>query len=165
MKNFPGTYVAAKLDKEIAEQIASGLPHLQVEADKLHCTIMYDTESEYDEHLGGHEYYLASLEPIKMAVSGVTVFDCHDGTKALVLLLAPVSAVSLNHAHEYLSDVAKYRHSYADYKPHVTLKYGVDAETANTFITSFSTDILGKIVPNDLEFSEIYHEPLDPNWN
>lgn len=94
-----------------------------------HCTLMYSKDTSLCpkdslEKLNS----VGCAYPIVAGVTGFDVFD--DGTKAA--LVAKLSAVNLHKLHDVCRGIGM-KHSYPEYSPHITLRYGMKPEEAHAY--------------------------------
>lgn len=142
-----GTYGALKYShKTIADlerwMADHGIPN-KLDVDKIHTTLIYSRVKLHEmEQMGKTNASMLSFKPI-----GFGIFN-----SALVLLIDAPELVEL---HESLKKEFGATHDYEDYRPHVTLSYGIDEgfDLSSLNLPSF-----------DLQPSIIYFEALNTDW-
>ena len=118
---------------------SAGLTGL-VDSSELHCTLMYDEGNPNLNHKSAVLQYVA-------AIVGAQLFGPNDDTLVLEL-----HCPDLVRRHHYLIRMG-YRHSYPDYRPHITVKLGA---------TKQDLELLRKVVKDGVPNIELSGESWSP---
>jgi 2'-5' RNA ligase len=102
-----------------------------------HCTLIYSKETNLDPD-SVRENILSSGLKIYI-IAGVTSFECFDSIPEAGMdvpekscIVAKLQNINLHKIHDHLRGLGL-RHSYAEYSPHVTLRYNMDVAEAHMY--------------------------------
>lgn len=168
MENCKGNYVCIKsedlsdfFDREgIFPPITGKSPP---EGD-YHCTIMYSLKSDVDPKRIQQGVDSTNLSTDMQAdIIGYECFDSRnedgeiDGVKSCIVIL--IESENLDKIHDYLKSF-NLIHSYAEFKPHVTLRYGMDVDEAHYYRDVLNRDAGRK----SISLSNLVSQAINKNY-
>lgn len=121
----PNGYLAVKPTPETAARIAQRVSDLgivnAIPAEKLHVTLYYAPDGLPDDIHGSIDD-----QRIHLAFANGEPHTLGEGEYAAVVL--PLDAPTLHERHDQIKRITGVDHSYPDYLPHLSLKYGPEPE-------------------------------------
>jgi hypothetical protein len=128
----------------------SSMPKIEIEpktgkiSKEFHVTLMYSKESTRNPNTIKRNVEKKFPNKIETKISHASGFDSEeDGVTCIVLELEDSG---LSKIHEYLK-MEGLKHSYNDFKPHLTLFYDVNTDEAKSLIEKLNaSDVIGKTV-------------------
>lgn len=134
-----GNYVAIKCE-DLSEfltnvDIQSPITGTAPPAGDYHCTLMYSKNTSKDPRKVMQLITTGFKGPYQAKIIHAECFDSipekgsRDEAKSCVVL--ELECPTLHKIHEYLSETCGLSHSYAEYRPHVTLYYNMSVEEAH----------------------------------
>ena len=158
IQSTSGNYVSLDVDNpEIDLDLKSGTV---VPPGKHHVTLMYSegTDVPKDKIKKGIEWMTGSRTAKSHSVD---VFDSDDDpTKGCIVL--DIDSDHLHNIHEELRRIGL-RHSYQEFKPHVTLAYGVDIDEAKRIAKELNAKL--KMEPCLITMKGLVVKPIKDNWS
>lgn len=158
LESTGGNYVSLDVDNpEIELKLDSGTI---VPTGKHHITLMYSegTNVPTDKIKNAIEWMSGSRTAKSKSVD---VFDSQENP-SLGCIVLKIESDHLQNVHEELKRIGL-RHSYSEYKPHVTLAYDVDIEEARTIAKQLNKKL--QETPCLITMRGLSIKPINDNWS
>ena len=170
LETYPGNYVSIK-----TENVANTFSRLGFDEPNsgtappngdYHCTIMYSTDSKVCP-----KYIIKSINSSKFPrsyvanISGIDCFDSlpEDGVRseAKSCIVLKIECPGIIILHDFMKSFGL-QHSYAEFSPHITLRYNMDVDEAHLYKNAMNVRMKNK--PHQILLDNIYSETINTDY-